>query len=425
MSYTIDINLKSWIEVETSSDFPIQNIPFGIIKTPAGETVCASRIGDFAINLAALSDLGYFDDLKIDLQVFHSHTLNAFIALGRPVWRAVRTKISEIFKQENTDLQNHGEHRKQVILALPSVESLMPVRVGDYTDFYSSIDHATNVGKMFRDPANALMPNWKHIPVGYHGRSSSIVPSGTKIHRPKGQILPKGETTPIFSASKTMDFELEMAFITGKETDLGDSISTKNAEEYIFGMVIFNDLSARDIQKWEYVPLGPFLGKNFGSVISPWVVTLDALEPFRVNGEKQEPEVLPYLKYEGPKNIDINLQVFIQPEQEEKNLISHSNYKYMYWNMNQQLAHQTINGCNVKVGDMYASGTISGPTEDSFGSMLELSWSGQKTIALKNGVERKFLQDHDTVIMKAFSIKDDLRIGFGECTTELLPAKEA
>lgn len=424
MSYTIDINLRSWIEVETSSDFPIQNIPFGIIKTPAGETVCASRIGDFAINLAALADLGYFDDLKIDLQVFHSDTLNAFIALGRPVWRAVRTKISEIFKQENTDLQNHGEHRKQVILALPSVESLMPVRVGDYTDFYSSIDHATNVGKMFRDPANALMPNWKHIPVGYHGRSSSIVPSGTKIHRPKGQILPKGETTPIFSASKTMDFELEMAFITGKETDLGDSISTKNAEEYIFGMVIFNDLSARDIQKWEYVPLGPFLGKNFGSVISPWVVTLDALEPFRVNGEKQEPEVLPYLKYDGPKNIDINLQVFIQPEQEEKNLISHSNYKYMYWNMNQQLAHQTVNGCNVKVGDMYASGTISGPTEDSFGSMLELSWSGQKTIALKNGVERKFLQDHDTVIMKAFSIKDDLRIGFGECTTELLPAKE-
>lgn len=425
MSYTIDKNLKSWIEVETSSDFPIQNIPFGIIKTPAGETVCASRIGDFAINLGALSDLGYFDDLKIDRQVFHSNTLNAFIALGRPIWRAVRTKISEIFKLENTDLQNHGEHRKQVILALTSIESLMPVQVGDYTDFYSSIDHATNVGKMFRDPANALMPNWKHIPVGYHGRSSSIVPSGTKIHRPKGQILPKGETTPIFSVSKTMDFELEMAFITGKETDLGDSISTKNAEEYIFGMVIFNDLSARDIQKWEYVPLGPFLGKNFGSVISPWVVTLDALEPFRVNGEKQEPEVLPYLKYEGPKNIDINLQVFIQPEQEEQNLISHSNYKYMYWNMNQQLAHQTVNGCNVKVGDMYASGTISGPTEDSFGSMLELSWSGQKTIALKNGVERKFLQDHDTVIMKAFSIKDDLRIGFGECTTELLPAKEA
>jgi fumarylacetoacetase len=318
---------------------------------------------------------------------------------------------------------NNEAERKQIVIPIENVEMLMPVSVGDYTDFYSSIDHATNVGKMFRDPDNALMPNWKHIPVGYHGRSSSIVVSGTNIHRPKGQVLPKGETTPIFSESKTMDFELEMAFITGKATELGEHVTVEKAEEHIFGMVIFNDLSARDIQKWEYVPLGPFLGKNFGSVVSPWIVTLDALEPFRVSGAKQEPEVLPYLKSKGDKNIDIDLQVFIQPEGEEEQLISHSNYKYMYWNMNQQLAHQTINGCNINVGDMYASGTISGPDESSYGSMLELSWGGQKTIQLKNGVERKFMQDNDRITIRAFAENNRIRIGFGECTTKLLPAK--
>jgi fumarylacetoacetase len=418
-----DIFLKSWIEVDKNSDFPIQNIPFGVLKTKTGETVCASRIGDFAINLAALADLKYFDHLNIDPRVFHSNTLNDFIALGQQQWRAIRSRIAEIFEIDNLQLMNNEAERKQIVIPIENVEMLMPVSVGDYTDFYSSIDHATNVGKMFRDPDNALMPNWKHIPVGYHGRSSSIVVSGTNIHRPKGQVLPKGETTPIFSESKTMDFELEMAFITGKATELGEHVTVEKAEEHIFGMVIFNDLSARDIQKWEYVPLGPFLGKNFGSVVSPWIVTLDALEPFRVSGAKQEPEVLPYLKSKGDKNIDIDLQVFIQPEGEEEQLISHSNYKYMYWNMNQQLAHQTINGCNINVGDMYASGTISGPDESSYGSMLELSWGGQKTIQLKNGVERKFMQDNDRITIRAFAENNRIRIGFGECTTKLLPAK--
>jgi fumarylacetoacetase len=298
----------------------------------------------------------------------------------------------------------------------------MPVEVGDYTDFYSSIEHATNVGKMFRDPENALLPNWKHLPVGYHGRSSSIVVSGTDIHRPMGQTRADDAEQPEFGPSRLFDFELEMAFITGGRTDLGQRISTREAEDYIFGMVIFNDLSARDIQKWEYVPLGPFLGKNFGSVISPWIVTLDALEPFRTPGPVQDPPVLPYLRYEGDKNYDIQLEVFIQPDQGEENLVCRSNHKYLYWNMSQQLAHHTVNGCNINVGDMYASGTISGPTPDSFGSMLEISWKGTRPARLKDGTERRFIQDGDTIIMRGHSSRGATRIGFGECRTTVLPA---
>ncbi len=300
---------------------------------------------------------------------------------------------------------------------------MMPLHVQNYTDFYSSIEHATNVGKMFRDPANALLPNWKHLPVGYHGRASSIVVSGINFHRPKGQMKPADAEKPIFGASKQLDFELEMAFVLNKNTEIGESISTQEAEDAIFGMVIFNDWSARDIQSWEYVPLGPFLGKNFCSSISPWVVTLEALEPFRTASPKQEPEVLDYLKFEGDKNFDINLEVYLQPENGEENLICKSNYKYMYWNMAQQLAHHTINGCNVEVGDLYASGTISGSEPNSFGSMLELTWRGQNPMKLSNGTERKFIEDHDTIIMRGFSEKDGIRVGFGEVRGKVLPAK--
>ena len=300
---------------------------------------------------------------------------------------------------------------------------MMPLHVQNYTDFYSSIEHATNVGKMFRDPANALLPNWKHLPVGYHGRASSIVVSGINFHRPKGQMKPADAEKPIFGASKQLDFELEMAFVLNKNTEIGESISTQEAEDAIFGMVIFNDWSARDIQSWEYVPLGPFLGKNFCSSISPWVVTLEALEPFRTVSPKQEPEVLDYLKFEGDKNFDINLEVYLQPENGEENLICKSNYKYMYWNMTQQLAHHTINGCNVEVGDLYASGTISGSEPNSFGSMLELTWRGQNPLKLSDGTERKFIEDHDTIIMRGFSEKDGIRVGFGEVRGKVLPAK--
>lgn len=415
--------LKSWIEVSKDSDFPIQNIPFGVVEISDGKIRCASRIGNYIIDLYALAGFGYLDGLGIDdLRVFKKPSLNDFISNGQAAWRAVRDRISYLFEENNSLIRDNIEEKSKILKHILDVKVQMPVEVGDYTDFYSSIEHATNVGKMFRDPKNALLPNWKHIPVGYHGRSSSIVVSGTDIHRPKGQTKADDAEKPSFGPSRLFDFELEMAFITGKETELGKHVTVENAEDHIFGMVLFNDLSARDIQKWEYVPLGPFLGKNFGSVISPWIVTLDALEPFRVEGPKQNPEVLPYLQYKGKKSFDINLQVYLQPEEGEENLICQSNHKYLYWNISQQLAHQTVNGCNIKVGDMYGSGTISGPTPDSFGSMLELSWKGTKPIKLSDGTERKFAQDNDTMIMKAWSEKDGIRIGFGECTTKVLPA---
>lgn len=420
-----DPGLKSWIEVPEDSDFPIQNIPFGVFKKENGKIRCGTRIGDQVIDLYELAVLGYLDDLDIDdLRVFGLPALNDFISFGQPIWRAVRDRISELFEASCNTIQKRVHEKSLILNHISAVEMLMPVNVGDYTDFYSSIEHATNVGKMFRDPDNALLPNWRHIPVGYHGRSSSIVVSGTNIHRPKGQTKPNDSELPVFGPSRLVDFELEMAFITGKKSNLGETISTKQAEDHIFGMVLFNDLSARDIQKWEYVPLGPFLSKNFGSVISPWIVTMDALEPFRVKGPAQEPDVLPYLKYSGKKNYNIKLEVFIQPEKGKENRICQSNFKYMYWNMCQQLAHHTVNGCNINVGDMYGSGTISGPAPDSFGSMLELTWNGTKPLQLSDGTRRKFIEDNDTIIMRGWAEKSGLRIGFGECSVKILPAKK-
>lgn len=422
MDKTNHASYTSWIDVAKENDFPIQNLPFGIIKSDEGIRL-ASRIGDYAIDLLALFDLGYLSDIDgINREIFASKSLNLFISKDRKVTRAVRLKLFELFESSNNELKNNALNRGKIVIPINKVETLLPVEIGDYTDFYSSIEHATNVGMMFRDPENALLPNWKHLPVGYHGRSSSIVVSGTNIHRPKGQIKPNDQDSPVFSHSRLLDFELEMAFITCKENKLGDPIPIDHTDDYIFGLVLFNDLSARDIQKWEYVPLGPFLAKNFGSVISPWIVTMDALEPFKVYGPVQVPEVLPYLKIKGAKNFDINLEVFIQPENKESFKLCHSNFKYMYWNMNQQLAHQTVNGCNVRVGDMYASGTISGPSPDSYGSMLELSWQGTKPIVFPDGTERRFVADNDTIIIKGFAEKEGLRIGFGDCITKILPA---
>jgi fumarylacetoacetase len=330
--------------------------------------------------------------------------------------------VSELLQSENDELQSNRAAREIALVPMSEVQMQLPVRIGNYTDFYSSEEHATNVGTMFRDPKNALLPNWKHLPVGYHGRASSIVISGTPLHRPKGQIKPPDAELPLYCPSRKLDFELEMAFITCGETKLGTSISTKEAEDHIFGFVLFNDWSARDIQNWEYVPLGPFLGKNFGSTISPWIVTLDTLEPFRAKGPEQFPHVLPYLVMEGEKNFDVMLEVSIQPEKAEETVVCRSNFKYMYWNVNQQLAHHTVNGCNIQVGDLYASGTISGPSPGSFGSMLELSWNGQRPLHLANGVERKFIEDGDTVVMRGHCEKDGVRIGFGECKGKILPA---
>ncbi|TWO31100.1 fumarylacetoacetase [Seonamhaeicola sediminis] len=412
---------KSWLHVDKNSDFPIQNIPFGVFLTRDDIITIGTRIGDTAIDLGALHQLGYFDGIALTDDIFLQDTLNDFIADGRKTWRAVRNRIAHIFDAENNTLKNNVKHKEIVLFRLDEIEMQLPVEIGDYTDFYSSLEHATNVGSMFRDPDNALLPNWLHIPVGYHGRSSSIIPSGIPVHRPQGQTLPNGATEPVFGPSRLVDFELEMAFITTDANDLGEPIPIEEAEEYIFGLVLLNDWSARDIQKWEYQPLGPFLAKNFASSISPWIVTLDALEPYRVQGPKPLKPQLEYLHYKGKKSFDINLEVSIQPKGAKETVVSQSNFKYMYWNIAQQLAHHTINGCPVNSGDMMGSGTISGPTEDSYGSMLELTWKGEKPIKMKDGTERKFINDYDTVIMRGHCENDGTRIGFGEVKTQLLP----
>jgi fumarylacetoacetase len=411
----------SWLHVGKNSDFPIQNIPFGVFLTRDDIITIGTRIGDTAIDLGALHQLGYFDGIPLTDDIFLQDTLNDFIADGRKTWRAVRNRIAQIFDSNNTTLKNNTKQKEIVLFRLDEIEMQLPVQIGDYTDFYSSIEHATNVGSMFRDPENALLPNWLHIPVGYHGRSSSIITSGIPVHRPQGQTLPIGSDTPVFGPSNAVDFELEMAFITTDANDLGEPIPIAEAEEYIFGLVLFNDWSARDIQKWEYVPLGPFLAKNFASSISPWIVTLDALEPFRVESPKPLKPQLPYLQYKGKKSYDINLEVAIRPQGAKETIVSKSNFKYMYWNMVQQLAHHTVNGCPINSGDMMGSGTISGATPDSYGSMLELTWKGEKPLTMKDGSERKFINDHDTVIMRGHCEKDGTRIGFGEVSTQLLP----
>lgn len=417
--------MKSWLKIPLNSDFPLENLPFGIAEIAIGKTIAVTRIGDQIIDLEKLQQSGIFNDLGFDFEgKFSQSVLNDFIGMDKKAHRAIREKLQEIFSDSYLSFPEKIKSIKENILFSPeSVKMLMPVKVTDYTDFYSSIEHATNVGIMFRDPANALLPNWRHLPVGYHGRASSIVVSGTGIHRPKGQTMPQGAEKPVFGPTKMFDFELEMAFVVGKTTELGDSVPAAEAEEYIFGFLLFNDLSARDIQSWEYVPLGPFLSKNFGSVVSPWVVTLDALQPFRVKGPDQEPEVLPYLKTEGLRNFDINLEVIIKPENGNENVVCRSNFRHMYWNICQQLAHHTVNGCNITTGDLYASGTISGPDAGSYGSMLELTWRGTKPIMLSDGSERKFINDSDTLIIRGFAEKDGLRVGFGECVTRILPAK--
>ncbi len=416
-----DPKITSWVTVSKDSDFPIQNIPFGIAMPPEKGPRVATIIGDQVVDLLTAYDLGLFEGVAIKREVLAERYINDLMALGKNACRAVRNRISVFMRSDDT--LGAKSHADRLLHKVSDCELLLPVKVGDYTDFYSSKEHATNVGTMFRDPENALLPNWKHLPVGYHGRASSIVVSGTPVHRPVGQTMPPDADQPVFGPCKLMDFELEMGFVVGKDSKLGHRISTDDAEDYIFGMVLFNDWSARDIQKWEYVPLGPFLAKSFASTISPWVVTLDALEPFRTKGPEQDPEVLPYLKYKGEKNYDLELEVTIRTEGGKEKTVCNSNFKYMYWNMCQQLAHHTVNGCNFKVGDMCASGTISGKSRDSFGSMLELSWKGTRPIEMPDGTERKFLKDGDTVLLRGFGKGENgYRIGFGEAAGKVLPA---
>ncbi len=413
--------MKSFLDIEKNSDFPLENIPFGVYLNNGKPDICTA-IGEFIINLNILENSGYFDTCSFaGAKPFSEPVLNKFMSLGKNARIEARQKIQELFSEESP-LAGNNKILDEILYPLSKAEMLMPVAIGDYTDFYSSREHATNVGIMFRGKENALMPNWLHLPVAYHGRASSVVISGTKVRRPSGQIKNDDKPFPEFSKTKQLDFELEMGFFIGTGNELGNPVKTDDALEHIFGMVLVNDWSARDIQKWEYVPLGPFLSKNFATTISPWIITLEALEPFKVEGPKQDPEPMEYLKTKGNPTYDINLEVYIKSEKmQEPFLIAKSNFKYLYWNIAQQLAHHTITGCNTRTGDMMASGTISGPEKINRGSMLELTWRGTEPIKLPDGTERKFFNDGDEVIIKGFCEKEGLRIGFGEAKGLILP----
>ena len=418
--------MRSLISYSESSNFTIHNIPFGVATFPDGSKSVVSAIGDYVIRLEKLYERDLFNaDILGKDNIFGNEFLNPFMELGKAARVHVRNELQKYLSGQEGDLSVDSTDFSTVFVPLTDVTMNLPVKIGDYTDFYSSREHATNVGTMFRGKDNALQPNWLHLPVGYHGRASSVVVSGTPVHRPMGQTKADDAEMPSFGPCRLMDFELEMGFFVSQGNDLGSSISIREAEDHIFGMVVVNDWSARDIQKWEYVPLGPFLAKNFGTSISPWVITMEALEPFRVKSPVQDnPPVLPYLQHRHDSSFDIELGVWIQPEgSEQEYKVCSSNFKYLYWSMAQQLSHHSVTGCNMQTGDLLASGTISGPTPDSYGSMLELTWRGQNPIELGDGSQRKFLADGDTVIMRAFSQKGDIRVGFGEVRSKILPAK--
>jgi len=429
--------------LEDSVDFPLENLPYGVFsrisENPSVQTV-GVRIGDFVLDLVSLVSLdpswirGPLVGAQEAAEMFQCGSLNAFMSKGRPVWQEIRDALIEALADDGTwsRLRVDEVARSQTCIPADLVIMHLPAEIGDYTDFYSSKEHATNLGTMFRGPENALMPNWVHLPVAYHGRASSIIPSGLSIRRPRGQIKSDQESQPAYSATRLLDFELEMAFFIGPGNKLGNSIDIHHARDHVFGMVLMNDWSARDIQKWEYVPLGPFLGKNFATSISPWVITLEALEPFRVPAPIQSPDVLPYLQDSnlqgGRTTFDINLTVSLRTDKMNTAVVlCRSNFRHLYWTMEQQLAHHTSSGCNARPGDLLASGTISGNEPSSFGSMIELSWRGTKPVILPNGEERKFLMDGDEVIMHGFCISQDgsRRIGFGSCVAKVLPALES
>ena len=426
MDETHDSKLRSWVEVDENSDFPIQNIPFGIYRPKGGGDLhVATAIGDYVLDLAHLDDAGLFNGTVVEgTEVFHEPTLNALMSMDRKAWKEIRLVISRLLRKEasNGDLGNNNDLKNMALISMNEVEMQLPVDIGDYTDFYSSKEHATNVGKMFRPDGEPLLPNWLHLPVAYHGRASSVILSGTDIVRPKGQTKTPDAPAPSFGNSERLDFELEMGVLIGAGNSLGKAVSVNAAEDYVFGLALVNDWSARDIQTWEYQPLGPFLAKNFATSISPWIITLEALEPFRCSGPKQDPKPLEYLRNTKDSTFDINLEIYLKTENMDSDqLISSSNYNYLYWNMSQQIAHHTITGCNLRTGDLLASGTISGPGKDNRGSMLELSWLWTKPIKLSNGDERKSLDDGDTVTLRGWCQGDGYRIGFGDCTGTILP----
>ncbi len=419
-------NLKSFIDIPRTSHFPIQNLPFGIFTSKTlSQPRVGVAIGDYVLDLQQLQQAGVLQDYQVQGQsVFAQSCLNPLMSLGRETNRAIRQQVSMILRHDNPALRDNSALREIALIPMADVDLLLPVEIGAYTDFYSSREHAQNVGKMFRPQQEPLLPNWLHLPVGYDGRVSNIVVSGTDFHRPQGQIKPKEDEPPVFSPSQRLDVEVEVAFILGKETALGETIPVEKADDYVFGVVLMNDWSARDIQKWEYVPLGPFLSKSFCTSISPWVVTLDALMPFKVDGPVQDPEPMVYLQPQAKRNIDIQLSLSLQTANMSKaQQIATTNYKYIYWDYAQQLAHHTINGCKMRIGDMYASGTVSGPSQAEAGSLLELSWAGRDPIPLDNNEQRVFLEDSDTAIISGYCQAQNYCVGFGEVVGTVLPAK--
>ncbi|MEN9827166.1 MAG: hypothetical protein RI953_2911 [Pseudomonadota bacterium] len=422
---TIPKTSRSWLQIPSGSDFSLQNLPFGVFSTQA---IASPRVGlalgEWVIDTVVLFDAGLLSGVRgLNRDHLNCSALNGLLAAGPDVWRALRLRVAELFTEGNDSLVKKADIHASALVKASAAKMLLPTKVSNYVDFYSSREHASNVGAMFRDPQNPLLPNWLHIPIGYNGRSSSIIPSGASFKRPMGQLKADADPAPIFAPTRQLDFELEMAFITGRSTQLGDTIPVESTDDYIFGLALLNDWSARDVQRWEYVPLGPFLAKTFATSLSPWVVTLDALQPFRVEGPEQTVPVLPYLRSKGPQAYDVNLEVWLKSaKMSEPVRICRTNFKHMYWNMAQQLAHMASNGTNIDVGDVYGSGTISGPTPDSFGSMLELCWKGTKPLSLPDGSTRTFLQDGDTIIMNGWCEKDGVRVGFGEVRTEILPA---
>jgi fumarylacetoacetase len=414
--------LKSFIDIPADSDFPLENLPFGVFQPKQGNARVGVAIGDLIADLSILEEFGHFRSPEFqDQKVFSEDSLNSFLALGRPAWRKTREIVQHLLSAETRTLRD--DTRLRVFHAQKEVVMKLPVRIGNYTDFYSSYHHAHNVGTMLRGAENALMPNWKWLPVAYHGRASSVVVSGTSVRRPQGQIKPPDAPTTFFGPTKSLDYELEMAFLIGPGNSLGKPVPIDRAVDHIFGFVLMNDWSARDIQAWEYQPLGPFLAKNFCTSISPWVVTLEALEPFRKPLPQQDPEPLPYLRWRNDFTFDIQLEARLQTSSmNAAHVITRTNFQNLYWSVSQQLAHHTINGCNLERGDLLASGTISGATEESRGCMLELTWRGANPLKLPNGETRKWLEDGDTLTVTGWCQGDGYRIGFGEVSGRILPA---
>ena len=416
--------LHSFIEVAPDSDFPLENLPFGVFQPKQDKPRVGVAIGDLVVDLSALEELGHFQSTEFrDRKVFSEESLNSFLALGRPAWRKTREILQHLLAEDAPILRDDPIIRRRVFHAQKDVVMKLPARIGNYTDFYSSYHHAHNVGTMLRGPENALMPNWKWLPVAYHGRASSVVISGTGVRRPSGQVKPPDASEPTFGASKSLDYELEMAFLIGPGNSLGEPVLIDRAMDHIFGLVLMNDWSARDIQAWEYQPLGPFLAKNFCTSISPWVVTLEALEPFRKPLPPQDPEPLLYLRAKSDFTFDIHLEAQLQTSSMKKpHVITRTNFQNLYWSMVQQLAHHTLNGCNLEPGDLLATGTISGSTEESRGCMLELTWRGANPLKLPDGETRKWLEDGDTLTITGWCQGDGYRIGFGEVSGRVLSA---